>query len=389
VQHVDIVRESTVRATDRVRQLSSMFDVPISARSSLTWSGEVRYDERPWNVGCIVGPSGSGKSTVASELFGLPRPLDWGDGAVVDAFDVGLSIDEIATACSSVGFNTIPAWCRPFDVLSTGEKFRAELARRLIETDGIIVVDEFTSVVDRQVAKVGAYAVQKHVRKADRQFVAVSCHYDIIDWLQPDWILEPVTMRFAWRSVQPRPGIEAYVARAEYSSWAVFAPFHYLTATLNRSARCFVLVVDETPVSFCAVLYRPHPRTRNIYGFSRVVTLPDWQGVGLAYALTDRVASYFKTLGYRIHSYPSHPAYIRGRDRSPNWAMIRAPANFVTKGRTSSISVKHDRPCATFAYVGQDGDEAEAIRLLDLRPFKRRRRKAGGRKPEQNNRGSA
>ena len=40
-------------------------------------------------------------------------------------------------------------------------------------------MDEFTSVVDRQVAQIGAHAIQKYVRKHGRQFVAVSCHYDI------------------------------------------------------------------------------------------------------------------------------------------------------------------------------------------------------------------
>ena len=89
----------------------------------------------------------------------------------------------------AVGFNTIPAWLRPYGVLSNGEKFRVDLARRLLEGGDLIAVDEFTSVVDRQVAKIGSHAVQKWARGKGRQFVAATCHYDLEDWLQPDWVL--------------------------------------------------------------------------------------------------------------------------------------------------------------------------------------------------------
>ncbi|MGA8729662.1 MAG: hypothetical protein WB608_13000 [Terracidiphilus sp.] len=79
------------------------------------------------------------------------------------------------------------------------------LARRLIECGAMVTMDEFRSVVDRQVAKIGAHAVQKFIRRAGTRFVAASCHYDIIEWMQPDWVFEPATMHFARRSLQRRP----------------------------------------------------------------------------------------------------------------------------------------------------------------------------------------
>ena len=74
---------------------------------------------------------------------------------MIDDFSKALSIEQITQACSGVGFNTIPSWMKPYAVLSTGEKFRVELARHLVEGGELIVVDEFTSVVDRQVAQIG------------------------------------------------------------------------------------------------------------------------------------------------------------------------------------------------------------------------------------------
>jgi hypothetical protein len=119
-------------------------------------------------------------------------------------------------------------------VLSNGEKFRVDLARRLLEGGELVACDEFTSVVDRQVAKIGAHAVQKFIRRADRRFVAATCHHDVNgtapsrlfpqclpvagaileEWLQPDWVLEPATMQFRWRSLQRRPALNCTIRRA-------------------------------------------------------------------------------------------------------------------------------------------------------------------------------
>jgi hypothetical protein len=219
-------------------------------------------EDRQWGVGLIVGPSGSGKSTILNHCFGGERAITWGGDGVVDDFPAEASIEVVQGVCSAVGFNTIPAYLRPFQVLSNGEQFRVTMARRLLEStaDAPIVVDEFTSVVDRQVAKIGAHAVQKWVRRNHRQFIAATCHYDVIDWLQPDWTFEPATRMFSWRSVQPRPSLPIRISKVAYPAWSLFAPFHYLTRELNKAAQCYVLFAgeEETPAAFGGVLHRPN-----------------------------------------------------------------------------------------------------------------------------------
>ena len=290
---VSVSVSSEIKPTARVRQLEGMFDCPVPERQEKTWTLDAPIENFDWNIGMIVGPSGAGKSTVARSMFGdlVDREVIWPDGAVIDGFSKKHTMSEIADICRAVGFNTIPAWMRPFAVLSTGEKFRAELARRLIDNPEIVVVDEFTSVVDRQVAKIGSAAVSKFVRRNGRKFVAVGCHYDVIDWLQPDWIIEPHFETFTRRSVLRRPTVDVEVVRAPYSEWARFAPFHYMTADLNRSARCFVGLVEGVPAVFCAMLHRPHAKVHDIWGLSRLVTLPDYQGLGVGPAVTDVLAT--------------------------------------------------------------------------------------------------
>ena len=363
---INLLVETAVSRSPRARQLEAMFDVPPSEKCALRWNGDLPIDDQDWNVGLIVGPSGSGKSSIARHCFGLAYhpSLEWSGASVIDDFAAHLSMEKVSSACQAVGFNTIPAWLRPYSVLSNGERFRVELARRMLELPDPVVVDEFTSVVDRQVAQIGAHAVQKFARREKRQFIGISCHYDIIDWLQPDWIFEPATMHFARRSLQRRPTLDITISRVPYAAWKLFAPFHYLTAELHRAAQCFCLFVGERPASFGAMLHRPHPKVRDIMGLSRLVTLPDWQGLGLAMILSDKLAGAYKAIGKRMHTYPAHPALIRSYDHSPHWTMVKKPGVFSSptstqrgvRGQSRGLGAvnmgKAVRPCAVFEYCG-------------------------------------
>lgn len=360
---VNIVVEGNVSNSTRARQVSSMFDAPPQEKCRLEWDLDIDLDSEAWTVGLVVGPSGSGKTTVMRHIWGEPRPLEWTGAGVVDDFDKRFSVSDIAAVCGAVGFNTIPAWMRPFAVLSNGEKFRVELARRLLEDGDPIVVDEFTSVIDRQVAQIGSHAVQKYCRKNGRRFVAVGCHYDVIEWLQPDWVLDMATRQFQRRLLQRRPSIDCVVGRVPRSAWEMFSPYHYMSAEMHRAAQCYGLWANGSLASFAGVMYRPHPTARDIYGISRLVTLPDWQGIGLAMVLCDALGAEYKAAGQRLHMYPAHPTLVRNFDKSKNWQLREKPklTNKVQQ-KGGIVGTFGGRPNAVFEYCGP---RAEEPRLLD------------------------
>lgn len=174
-----------------------------------------------------------------------------------------------------------------------------------------------------------------------------------------------------------------------YGAWQLFAPFHYLTANLHRGARCFAAFVDGEPVAFAGLMARPHPKVKDIMGVSRLVTLPDWQGLGLAFVLVDTLGAAYKAVGKRLHTYPAHPALIHGFDRSDQWSLKQRPG-FQGSGGTvlpsghpsrgvggNTRGIKHgpnaqlasdwrhgSRPCAVFAYAGPALPKTDARRLL-------------------------
>jgi hypothetical protein len=148
-----------------------------------------------------------------------------------------------------------PHWLKRFSHLSNGQKFRCELARCLLLDVETVIFDEFTSVVDRDVAKICSVAIAKSIRRRLRpRFVALSCHYDIIDWLQPDWLYDVSAARFEWRTLRRHPEIRIDVHRCDRRAWTMFREHHYLSHDLNPTARCYVLMWGKKPVAFHATL---------------------------------------------------------------------------------------------------------------------------------------
>jgi GNAT superfamily N-acetyltransferase len=348
-----------------------MFDIPPREREDLRWDVDIPIEGKDWNVGLIVGPSGCGKSTIARELFpnAYMRGFEWPEArSVIDGFPTVASIKDVTAMLSSVGFSSPPSWTRPFGVLSNGEQFRATLARALIECPELCVFDEFTSVVDRTVGQIGSAAVAKTVRRRGQKFIAVTCHDDVIEWLDPDWIYYPATATFDWRLVRRRPAIDLDIRRVHSSAWKHFSRHHYLTASLHKGAVCFCAFIDGQPIGFHSYLPfvgRLRDRQTAVRGH-RSVVLPDYQGVGIGNAMITNLAGMWKAIGKRVFRNTGHPAEVAGAMRDKNWRLIRAPSRSPRGGGKLTYMAKAraaDRLTASFEYVG-DAMSSELAQAL-------------------------
>ncbi len=345
-------------------QVEGQFDLEAADRAQRSWHAELPVEDRDWSIGALIGPSGSGKTSLLRECFGQPRALKWKPGAsVLDAFPQHMTIQEITGVLSSVGFSSPPAWLRPFETLSNGEQFRASVARLLCSGDNPILMDEFTSVVDRTVARIGSAAVASHVRRAGRRLIVASCHYDIVDWLQPDWVYDTSASAFEWRSLQRRPRIVLTVYRSTPEAWRWFAHHHYISDRLSPIACCLVGLVNGHPAAFSAAI--PQIGKVAMRRESRVVTMPDFQGVGIGNRLSELHGSLWLAKGMRFRAVASHPAVVVHRARSPLWRMDRKPALQPVHTRVDVRAAgSQRRMTASFEYVGPAASKAEADALL-------------------------
>lgn len=200
MQVIKFIKQSKINNSFNNEYIKSKFDFH---KNEIIEEFHVDVDmPKEWSIGAIIGNSGTGKSSIAKELFTIEQ-FEYGNESVVDELGYLANIDEIIKTFNSVGFSSAPSWLKSYHVLSNGQKMRVDLARAILSKKEIICFDEFTSVIDREVAKIGSYATAKYIRKNNKKFVAVSCHYDVLDWLEPDWVIDMNKQVFCRGNILP------------------------------------------------------------------------------------------------------------------------------------------------------------------------------------------
>ena len=318
----DIIKETIAPKSFRVASIIGKFDLQ-SEKITEQFKGEIDLNS-DWKIGLIVGKSGTGKTTIAKQLFpeSYITSYEYNKETILDDMPKECSVDEITKAFNSVGFSSPPSWLKPYSVLSNGQKMRVDLARAILEKNKMFVFDEFTSVVDRNVAKIGSYAIQKAIRKTDKQFIAVGCHYDVEDWLMPDWVFNTDTMTFQSFEKQKknRPEIKFNIYKSKDKSiWKMFAKHHYLSHSHNNAAHVYLATINDEIAGFLSVLHLPHPHVKNIKKVHRLVILPDYQGAGFGIKFLEEIGKIYKKEKWRFTIKTSAPSLIYALKKSYKW----------------------------------------------------------------------
>jgi GNAT superfamily N-acetyltransferase len=180
------------------------------------------------------------------------------------------------------------------------------------------------------------------------RFIAVTCHYDILDWLEPDWVLDTATGKCS-KVFLRRPSIDLEIVKCHYTDWKYFSKYHYLnTAKLPSSSQCYAALWNGNPVAFCSIINN-FSRYQGYRRISRLVTLPDYQGIGIGKKLLNFVADKYKREGFRVTIGTVHPGMVQGLRHSAEWR-FRETNESLDKGRKTRVVL--GRRIAFFEYRG-------------------------------------
>ena len=384
MSHFNIVRTAQPGESFRVKSVMGTYDLQTN-KTTEHFVGDIDLPAE-WNIGLIVGRSGTGKTTIARELFGdcIIDSYEYTHESILDDMPKDVSVSDITQALSSVGFASPPSWLKSYAMLSNGEKMRCDLARAMLENRDIFCFDEFTSVVDRTVAKVGSFAIQKAIRRNNRKFIAVTCHNDVEEWLMPDWVFNTDTMQFSVKDFSEqkknRPKIRLDIVRLENGTrknkicaWGAFRKYHYLSDAFNTAATVFLVYAEGKLAAFTSYLPFPHPHKKNVKRLHRTIVFPDYQGVGIAKAITEVVCRSLHNDGYSIITTTSNPARLASLKNSPNWKCThigRVIAKSMSiKGLKKTMSGRN-RTTASFEYF--PSTERENYRFDGENPIERK-----------------
>ena len=339
----NIIKTAEPKKTFRVASIMGKFDLE-SNQIKEHFEGNIDIKDN-WQIGLIVGKSGSGKTTIAKQLFpeSYITNFQYSAETILDDMPKNCSVEDITKAFNSVGFSSPPSWLKPYSVLSNGEKMRVDLARAILEEQNLFVFDEFTSVVDRNVAQIGSFAMQKAIRKTNKQFIAVTCHYDVEEWLLPDWVFDTDSMTFRSNDGQKknRPDIKFEIFQTnDKSIWKMFAKHHYLSHNHNNAAKVFLAFINNQLAGFISVFHFPHPKVKNFKTVHRLVIFPDYQGLGIGVMFLNEIGKIYRKENWRFTIITSAPSLMFALKKSTLW-------NLKQFGRKPPQNINTGNPIST------------------------------------------
>ena len=319
-----------------------------------------------WNIGVIYGGSGTGKTTLLKEFGSLTDDNFDEHKPLISNFD-WLDPKEATFLLSAMGLASVPTWLRPFSLLSNGEQYRASLAYKVgkAKEGDTILIDEFTSVVDRDVAKAMSNALQKYIRRTNKRIILASCHFDIMEWLLPDWTYSPLKGRLERAScLRQRPTIELQVFRCRYETWNLFKQHHYISEDLNKAAKCFCVTWNDKPVAFYAFLPMPSGTVQNAFRGSRSVVLPDFQGLGIGFSVSKYLHKLYTKDNKNLYVKSVSPALVKKRMRDGDYKFNGKTKSSDEGGKLKGRKLR-DTAAYSFLYVGDVEDiKDEELNIL-------------------------
>lgn len=364
--------EHPVATSFRAQRAADSLDIDTKKKSVHEFSVDADLDT-PYNVGLILGASGSGKTTLIRSIFGddcfgvdpdVSKPI-------IEQFPADWTYDQCASALAGVGLTAVPCWIRPVYTLSNGQQARAKAALLMAHdtTSAPAVVDEWTSVVDRTVGKVMSHCIQKHARRTNSRIILASCHYDVMEWLNPDWVIDCnrqtyLDRRSLQQGFERSERLDFEIREVDRSTWRFFSRYHYLTEKLPGGfITTYGVFHGDDQIGFqCFANYVPHKQSQRntpmIMHSNRTVIHPDYAGLGLGIKVINATSAHMHAKGFRVMAKFSSTPIYRAMIKQPCWRHMETK-RLIGHAQVGKIGRGTSTRYGSLGKVGSDGAVAQ------------------------------
>ncbi|MCW3983866.1 MAG: GNAT family N-acetyltransferase [Candidatus Bathyarchaeota archaeon] len=294
--------------TERTKEVAEAFGLGVDQTRQFTLYDNVNIHIRPTDVVLITGDSGSGKSALLKAI-----KSDLGSEAL-DIKDIPINsnqpiIETIGTntttaieALSQVGLNDAFIFLRPYNQLSEGQKHRYQAALLAASSKPFWIVDEFTSTLDRDTAKILAFNLQKLARKNGKAVIAATTHRDLLKDFAPNVHIhkrygKEVTVRYYPKAKAVHCSLtrQMSIAQGTSADYKALCEFHYRAHRTPPTRKIFTLKRKD---ELCGVIVYCYPPPmsfgrkkvwkgdikqlqKEVSVISRVIIHPKYRSIGL------------------------------------------------------------------------------------------------------------
>lgn len=261
----------------------------------------------------ITGASGVGKSLLLKDIsrhFPAIRKIpnhinkEKSIAEIISYKDAG----EVIRYLSKFGLGEPRILISPFSHLSDGQKERFLIALALLQGVGPLILDEFTTRLDRRTAQIVAMTLGKILRSNKQSAFIASCHDDIVDFLKPDIHIELCSngkhriLNKKNISTDVLEHLEIKIKKGTIDDYKKLSRYHYENDNPN-DIEMLAPLVDHVVTAYSKgeligvnLCIRPWPKAFEIFPeFSeinkhvlqsfRVIVHPQYRGIGLTKAL--------------------------------------------------------------------------------------------------------
>jgi ABC-type transport system involved in cytochrome c biogenesis ATPase subunit/predicted N-acetyltransferase YhbS len=294
--------------TERTKEVAEAFGLGADQTRQFTLYDNLNIHIRPTDVVLITGDSGSGKSALlraikadlgadAADAKNIPIEQDQ---PIIET--VGANTTQAIEALSQVGLNDAFIFLRPYSQLSDGQKHRYQTALLAASGKPFWIIDEFTSTLDRDTAKILAYNLQKIARKHGKAVIAATTHRDLLRDFAPNVHIhkrygKEVTVRYIPKAKAKNCSLtnQMTIAQGTQADYKTLCEFHYRAHRTPPTRKIFTLKRRDELCGVVVYCYPPpmsfgrskvwkgniQQLQKEVSVISRVIIHPKYRSIGL------------------------------------------------------------------------------------------------------------